>query len=126
MEKVLYFNICAIPIYLIIIVTTIYRRMTVGRANLLYLGVAASALIACLAAFITELIEELQEDLIDEARTLSIRFAVTDPETESLCGFFESAGFFEDDRGGKNTYIVEMTEVSQVLEKLREQIQNVE
>ena len=59
MEKVLYFNICAIPIYLIIIVTTIYRRMTVGRANLLYLGVAASALIACLAAFITELIEEL-------------------------------------------------------------------
>ncbi len=73
--------------------------------------------------FATKLIEELQEDLIDEARTLSIRFAVTDPETESLCGFFESAGFFEDDRGGKNTYIAEMSEVSQVLEKLREQIE---
>ncbi len=73
--------------------------------------------------FATELINELQEDLIDEARTLSIRFAVTDPDTESLCEFFESLGFIRDDRGGKDTYIVEMSEISQVLEAFREQIE---
>ena len=57
MNKVLYFNICAIPIYIIIIITTIYRRMTVGRSNRLYLGVAVCAFTACLAACMSEIVE---------------------------------------------------------------------
>lgn len=44
--KVLYFDICAVPVYIIIIVTTLSRGMTVGRSNRLYLGVSICAFLA--------------------------------------------------------------------------------
>lgn len=58
MDKVIYFNISAIPLYVLIIVTIIYRRMTMGRSNKLFLGVAAAALIACLASCVSGFIED--------------------------------------------------------------------
>lgn len=46
MEPVLYFDICAVPIFIIILFTTVFRKMTHGRSNKLYLvllGCAFSA-----------------------------------------------------------------------------------
>ena len=54
-DKVLYFDICAVPVFIIIIATTISRGMTVGRSNRLYLAVA----ILAFAADACELIERL-------------------------------------------------------------------
>ena len=53
--KILYFDICAVPIFIIIIVTTFCRKMTMGRSNRLYLAVAVFAF----AADLCELIERL-------------------------------------------------------------------
>ena len=77
MNKVLYFNICAIPIYIIIIITTIYRRMTVGRSNRLYLGVAVCAFTACLAACMSEIVEKTGFATMppDESTIFWIKFA---------------------------------------------------
>lgn len=51
---ILYFDICAVPVYLIIIVTTLFRGMTKGRSNRLYLAVASLSF----AADLCELVEQ--------------------------------------------------------------------
>lgn len=48
MDKIIYFDICAVPIYIIVICTTLYRRMTMGRSDRLYLLGTVLALIAAL------------------------------------------------------------------------------
>lgn len=53
--RIMYFDVCAVPIFIIIIVTTFYRGMTVGRSNRLYLAVA----ILAFSADLCELFERL-------------------------------------------------------------------
>ncbi len=51
-DKVIYFDICAVPLYIITIATTLSRGMYKGRSNRLYLEVAVFALLADLAELI--------------------------------------------------------------------------
>ncbi len=46
MEPVLYFDICAVPIFIIILCTAAFRKMTKGRSNKLFLLLLACAFIA--------------------------------------------------------------------------------
>ncbi|MBQ9632212.1 MAG: EAL domain-containing protein [Lachnospiraceae bacterium] len=48
-DKILFLDICSAPIYLIIWCATIYRRMTRGRSNRLYLWLTAVAFITVLS-----------------------------------------------------------------------------
>ncbi len=48
MDKIIYFDICSVPIYIIVICTTLYRKMTKGRSNKLFLAVIVLALVAAL------------------------------------------------------------------------------
>ena len=41
-DKVYFLDICAIPLYLAIWTTTVYRKMTRGRSNVLYLAITAT------------------------------------------------------------------------------------
>ena len=43
LEKTIYMNVAAVPIYLIIWVTTIFRKMTKGRTNVLFLWLTGTA-----------------------------------------------------------------------------------
>ncbi len=54
-DKILLFDVCAVPVYLIIIATTIIRKMYKGRSNRLYLEVAVFAF----AADLCEIVEKL-------------------------------------------------------------------
>ena len=45
LERITYMNLAAIPIYLIILVTTVLRKMTKGRSNVLFLWVTGVAFI---------------------------------------------------------------------------------
>ncbi len=68
----------------------------------------------------TRLIHTLEEELKGEARLISARFSVTDPEQESLLPFFKKTGFLNDDHGGKNIYFVPISEISEKLDQFRE------
>ena len=54
-DKIMLFDICAVPVYLIIIATTVIRKMYKGRSNRLYLEVAMFAF----AADLCEIMEQL-------------------------------------------------------------------
>ncbi|MCR5502576.1 MAG: EAL domain-containing protein [Lachnospiraceae bacterium] len=49
MQGIYYFELAALPVYLVLFVTTIYRRMTKGRTNVLFLAVIGSSFIAVVA-----------------------------------------------------------------------------
>ena len=55
MDKIIYFDICAVPVYVIVICTTLYRKMTKGRSNKLYLAVTVFALVAVLAEILEKI-----------------------------------------------------------------------
>ncbi|MCR4585521.1 MAG: EAL domain-containing protein [Lachnospiraceae bacterium] len=49
LEKTLYMNLAAIPIYVIIWVTTVFRKMTKGRTNVLFLWLTGTAFLTVFA-----------------------------------------------------------------------------
>ncbi len=52
MNENIYFELAAIPLYVVLFVTTIYRRMTKGRSNVLFLFLTICSLAAVLADLI--------------------------------------------------------------------------
>ncbi len=49
MQGIYYFELAALPVYLVLFIATIYRRMTRGRTNILFLAVVGSSFIAVIA-----------------------------------------------------------------------------
>ena len=52
MNENIYFELAAIPLYVVLFVTTIYRRMTKGRSNVLFLLLTFCSLAAVIADLI--------------------------------------------------------------------------
>ncbi len=56
MQTILYFDICAIPIFVIILITIFVRKLTKGKSNLLFLALITLSLAATVTDVITELL----------------------------------------------------------------------
>ena len=55
MQTVLYFDICALPIFLIIVITVVIRKMTQGITNRLFLLLIALSTVTTLSDLAMEL-----------------------------------------------------------------------
>ena len=56
MGKIIYFDICAVPVFFIILYTTVYRKMIKGRSNILYLGLLGTSALAVLGELAEKLV----------------------------------------------------------------------